>query len=124
MIPGEESSEESGFIWEIIAPFLEIFIGKGKATHHLVRKLAHFSEFFALGTVSTLTFKGKNRYTKSLVLGIIVASIDETIQLFVPGRAGMIKDVLIDSSGCICAVILFAIIRLIFLKRKDNFEDQ
>lgn len=120
MIPGEESSEESNFIWELIAPFLEIFVGKGRATPHLVRKLAHFTEFFVLGVISKLTFKDQNGFFKSALLGIVVASIDETIQLFVPGRAGMIKDVLIDSFGCICAVVLFAIISSIYKKGKNK----
>ena len=38
--------------------------------------------------------------------GLSVACADETIQLFVPGRAGMITDVGIDMMGCALSVVL------------------
>ena len=45
----EESSALSLYVKELVGPILELFVGKGKVTEHLVRKLAHFTEFFALG---------------------------------------------------------------------------
>ena len=46
----EESSALSLYVKELVGPILEVFVGKGNVTEHLVRKLAHFTEFFALGT--------------------------------------------------------------------------
>ena len=49
MKPATASDEESGRIMQMIAPLLEIFVGKGNVTMHLVRKLAHMAEFAILG---------------------------------------------------------------------------
>lgn len=45
-----ESSAKSEELLCVLTPALELFIGKGNATNHLIRKLAHYAEFFVLGT--------------------------------------------------------------------------
>ena len=87
----------------------------------LIRKFAHFSEFFILSFLwSILILKLNNIYNKKIffpiLLSILIAIIDETIQLYVPGRAGMLQDVFIDTSGAICGLISFLIIRKFFTK--------
>lgn len=49
MLPKGQSANESGFIMDLVRPFLEIFVGKGNVTDHLVRKVAHFVEYSVLG---------------------------------------------------------------------------
>lgn len=98
-----ESSAKSSAVKELIEPFLEIFVGKGNVTEHLVRKLAHFTEYTILGTFLALWLLAKRVWKWSgvllgLLMGFTVASIDETIQIFI-GRGPMVKDVLLDFSG-------------------------
>ena len=49
MIPKGQSANESGFVLNLVRPFLEIFVGKGNVTIRLVRKIAHFVEYSVLG---------------------------------------------------------------------------
>ena len=48
--------------------------------------------------------------------GLSVASLTELIQVFVPGRAGQIRDVLIDSAGSLLGIILVMAIVKILIK--------
>lgn len=73
------------------------------------RKLAHFTEYFILGILVLLTFTSfdnKNIYLMILFC-FLYAYTDEIHQLFVLGRDGNFIDVLIDTSGSICSIILF-----------------
>ena len=69
-----------------------------------VRKSAHMLEFAALdlSILFALFFwdmRGKKLLLTALGMTVLYACSDELHQLFVPGRAGMIRDVLIDSVG-------------------------
>ena len=50
----ELSSEESGFVMRLVTPVLELIVGRGNVTEHMVRKLAHFCEFALLGAEMSL----------------------------------------------------------------------
>ena len=89
----------------------------------VLRKIAHFCLFFVLGILISVLMcqykiKGIISVLSTVLYSGVVAFIDETIQLFSPGRAGKITDVLIDSSGAACAAILFLIGGLIYEKYK------
>ena len=98
----EASSEESSFVMALLTPLLEMFAGKGNVTEHLVRKLAHFCEFFILGIELLLFFSllksRKSAFLLALSHGLFAAFTDETIQIF-SGRGPMIQDVWLDFSG-------------------------
>ena len=49
LLSREQSSDESAWVLQLVTPVLELFVGKGRVTEHLVRKLAHFTEFALLG---------------------------------------------------------------------------
>lgn len=76
----------------------------------LLRKLAHVTEYAALGIVGTLYFRAAGKLLKSfgrhhlLYMGLTVAFLDETIQMFVPGRTAEIRDVWIDLAGFLTAM--------------------
>lgn len=94
------SEETTGFLRKILGFLLSKFL----EDDHYVRKLAHVFEFAIFGIVTMINIKAYNvlikiRYFLGLMLGLLIASIDETIQLFVPGRSGMVTDVIIDFSG-------------------------
>ena len=87
----------------------------------IIRKLAHFTEFMILGMLSVSNFEEyekKNYEFHGTVFAIIYAISDELHQLFVENRYCSIKDVLIDSAGIFCGVLLY---RLISGKWKKDY---
>lgn len=117
---GEESSGISqGVLYEIMQIFARIGISTD-ITEHVIRKLAHFTEFTALGillSIDTVLFlKNMKQYVWiPLFIGLLVALIDETIQLFPIGRSSSVKDVWIDFSGVIFGTILLLVLKQIYL---------
>ena len=119
----EASSEESGFVMKLFAPFLELIVGKGNVTEHLVRKLAHFSEFFVLGAELLLFFalskSRKNAFLLALSHSLFTALMDETIQIF-SGRGPMIQDVWLDFSGVTAGALLMLAVKVFFKDKNHN----
>ena len=75
---------------------------------HIIRKTAHFTIYAALGFFSSLTAGRRKIFSKSS-LGIVLfcfayAVSDEIHQYFVPGRACMFTDMLIDTGGGIAGM--------------------
>lgn len=76
-----------------------------------VRKAAHATEFFALGSVMVLLFAELRRKRPWLWAGglaLAAAALDETHQLFVSGRSASIRDVGIDVAGAWVGVALIS----------------
>ena len=90
----------------------------------LVRKLAHFLCYLVLGVLVLNAFgkcgvKGYKRILFSAIVCILYAASDEIHQLYVPGRGGQIRDVLIDSFGAGTGFLLyFAIGKLNAMKKE------
>jgi len=112
----EESSTLSEGITKVIvetvkkvAPQSEISVDD---LNHMVRKSAHFFSYLLLGllTVNALYQSG---YTgmAGVVLGlsicVLYALSDEIHQIFVPGRGGQMRDVLIDSTGACVGIGIY-----------------
>ena len=77
--------------------------------HTVIRKCGHFAEFFILGILMMLNMnltKVHKKYLIGIFLCMIVASMDESIQLFVPGRAGLITDVMLDTFGSVVGLFV------------------
>lgn len=78
----------------------------------IVRKYAHFAMFFVFGAVSTAFFialmprKRVAAVLCAVVLCLAWAAADELHQLYVPGRTGQARDVLIDFSGAFFGAVL------------------
>lgn len=90
-----------------------------------VRKLAHFLCYLVLGILVLNALKqcgvhGYKRIILSAVVCILYAISDEIHQLYVPGRGGQIRDVLIDSSGALSGFILERITHKIRLRKKQD----
>lgn len=86
-----------------------------KTFNHIVRKSAHFFAYFVLGILALNALKtNKVEGSRGVVLAVLICILfaisDEIHQLYVPGRGGQIKDVLIDSAGSIFGTTLFSII--------------
>lgn len=76
-----------------------------------IRKLAHFSVYFVLGILVLFTLREygvkKDLICYSLLVCFLYAVSDEVHQLFVVGRDGNIKDVLLDTFGSIVGIFCF-----------------
>lgn len=120
----EASTEESGFVMELLEPVLEMVVGEGNVTEFLVRKLAHFTEFFVLG-LELLTFFAYRKplfpqaFLLALTHGFFAAFLDETIQTF-SGRGPMIQDVWLDICGFAVGASLMLGIMVWRKHRKNN----
>lgn len=89
-----------------------------------VRKAAHMAEYAALAVPCWLflsTFELKRLWGNVLpfLFSAFYAATDEIHQLFVPGRSGQVKDVLIDSFGALLGVIFINIV-IFFLKKTQT----
>ena len=96
-----------------------------RLTGQMVRKMAHFAEFFVLGVLSSVCLLAHGfRHWQLLSGGVFlpVAVIDECIQLFVPGRGPHVLDVLLDVVGAICGTAAFylLVLLIIYIKNKKN----
>ena len=120
--PASDSTELSdGFISNTIGNVYKVFNKnissdelndiKVKYTHP-VRKMAHFTIYMILGILVTLLVREYNvSFYKCLFISLLVCLLysisDEVHQLFVSGRSGEIRDVLIDTSGSFIGIFIF-----------------
>lgn len=78
-----------------------------------VRKLAHFSIYFLLGICVYQLLRCINFPHQNLIALLICAtyaSFDEIHQLYVGGRTGQVRDVLIDSLGALISILIMNVI--------------
>lgn len=118
---GNVSSKQSKFvIWIFSLVGLDFNSYFGELSTFMVRKGAHFSEYmilyFLLINLLKYYYKNKNIYLYTLVIVFLYACSDEFHQLFVPGRAGQFKDVIIDTSGGIFGLLV------VYLKNMKKHE--
>ena len=120
LLPGVSSEAVSGGVLAFLGRFLPMLLTE--AGHTFLRKAAHFSEFALLG----LLFGGRHRLVKGdtpvhlMGFGLAVACIDETIQIFTPGRASSLIDVWIDTSGFALGLVVIFIGYTIYNKIKGD----
>ena len=106
---GGTSDEFSLIFAKWIAPIANKlgFYGNIWALNRIIRKLAHLTEFTILGGVLYVVLRRYIEYgtvVKTIVVGIVIASLDEFIQLFSLGRSSQLSDVLIDTVGIIIGI--------------------
>lgn len=130
-----QSSDQSDGVYNQIVEISTNVLGE-KTTENIFtvvtrlvfRKIAHFTEFFLLGLEFALLYDCIKRIKKLAIVellsfGLIVASIDEIIQIF-SKRGPAVLDVLIDymgyltALGCVC--FMFYIVLKIKTKRKQK----
>ena len=120
----ESSSVSRGLLKRLLTVIQNIlwFDVEFQTLHNLFRKLAHFAEFFILGTLSAGFIKTMSFHILfSPAYCLIIAISDETIQYFTgEGRAAQLRDVLIDFSGSITGIITICLIVYIICKLKMN----
>ena len=127
----DDSTRDSFFVGRVAAVlfvpgFRDMSAGEQlavlEAIDHPIRKTAHFLEYFVLGVLLAGAFlqpepgRGRIRLQglRAWEAGTVYAVSDELHQLFVPGRACMPADVMLDSAGVLagtlfCSAVLVCI---------------
>ena len=88
--------------------------------NRIVRKLAHLTEFTILGGVLYTILRRYITYgtvIKTIGLGMLIAGLDEFIQLFSPGRSSQISDILIDTVGVVIGILVVKLVHYIRYKQ-------
>ncbi|MDD4311559.1 MAG: VanZ family protein [Eubacteriales bacterium] len=121
-----ESQMLSLGVLQFIRPLLSAIFSPENVTDHLVRKLAHFTEFGALGAefvlLTILLQKVKlQSVLNCLFAGLVVAVTDETIQIF-SSRGSQVADIWIDFSGVVAGVLVILLIFAIVKSAKRSKE--
>ncbi len=129
-----ESTETSG---GFIAFFMEKWLpgftdlspaeqtAKIESVTFFVRKSAHFCVFAVLGFLTHAALlssdvRGLRAFLSASVIGALYAVSDEIHQTFVPGRAGMVRDVLLDTAGVLTGAAALWVLVYVFLKLKHK----
>ncbi len=104
------SRARSGWVLQWVRPFLALFVPPKQINDHLVRKLAHFTEFFLLGALLAAYWRlilqrRMPRVLVSLCVGLAVASVDELLQ-FLSGRGPALADTALDFAGVTAGTFL------------------
>ncbi len=131
----EVSTEQSGgFIEQIAGIFVNNYDDLDASRQqqivanyqYFVRKSAHFCIYMLLSISASMfidTFKYiSNTYRKaiSFLICIIYAASDEIHQFFVPGRSCQVFDILVDSMGVLCGIIILTVVFNILKKIRGN----
>ena len=135
--PAEESADMSLSVGRWIGQaFVPAYDGwdEGKqeafaeAINYPVRKTAHATEYAILGILVFMRCRYQNTWSRKRMILIAwgistaYAATDEFHQIFVPGRAGMMTDVMIDSSGALAGILLAALAGFIIIGRNRRTE--
>lgn len=121
------SSQSGGFInmlcnIPIIGIVLENLMKIGLA-EFLIRKSAHIFLYFVLAILLYMVVKRRSNikdYLLAFILTTLYACTDEFHQLFIPGRSGEFRDILVDSTGALIGLLLVFLISKIISKIKFN----
>lgn len=89
--------------------------------HTFVRKNAHFFAYLILGVLAFVALlqselNGLSGALAAFGIAVVYAISDEAHQLFIPGRSGEVRDVLIDSTGAAVGIG----ISLLLLKARQS----
>jgi len=121
--PAVQSSELSGSIIKKILELIGINISQ-----LLIRKAAHACEFCLLAFLFSNLFslcENKKWHVFSFVSTVLYACTDEIHQIFIPGRAGRVSDILIDAAGALIGIAVYYLIIIIIqtVRRKKDVRN-
>lgn len=119
---GGESGALSRVILEYLASWgLDLRAWFGDNAFLVIRKMAHFTEYFILfffiDLALSIWYNWKQRRWLALGITALYAASDEFHQLFIAGRIGNIGDVFIDSLGALAALGSKELWRWVFRKK-------
>jgi VanZ family protein len=115
------SAEHTGhFLYPIFHFLLHLDPLRFEVFHHYLRKVGHFVGYFALSALLFRAWKNTLHLPQvkawalrwaatALAMSILIASLDEWHQTFLPSRTGRFADVVLDSAAALTAQIVIAI---------------
>jgi VanZ family protein len=127
----EDSNRLSTGVTEIIVRTIEMVAPKADfdlgSVNHLVRKNAHFFAYLVLGVlvVNAVRRSGAGGYGGLLLAAgicLLYAVSDEVHQLFIPGRGGQVRDVIIDGAGAVLGLGAYLIAGRLLRRKKQNVK--
>jgi VanZ family protein len=124
LLPASVSGDFSGRVNDLVNMIWHTIDHRiGSSGDGVLRKVAHATEFAALGMETLVLFQYdfKKKWTSIFLCGIGTALIDETIQLFTAGRSGEVRDIWIDFTGFLFGVLL---VHITLGRRKQKRTDQ
>lgn len=102
----EVSGQKSAVVKEVVDAVAEALGSEELVTEHILRKMAHFLEFFALGMeLTAMCMLWKQSLVWAAFLGHLAAHADETIQIF-SKRGPSVADVWLDFSGVLAGLCI------------------
>jgi len=107
------SKQTSIAFMEKIIDFFDINITNKIEFESFLRSLAHFCLYLFGGAISFTLFiiaVPKRKYLYCIIFGVIYSFSDEVHQMFVPGRAFEVKDIVIDLIGFFIGALIIAFI--------------
>ena len=126
----EESSNTSGQTIKVVLSIVPEFEKQPEEVkkniieelQFITRKSAHFIGYMILGILASglILYYGNinKKYLLAFLICVIYAISDEIHQLFVPGRSGQVRYVLIDSARSLVGIILV----MAFVKKLIKFN--
>lgn len=120
--PAEISNGHSDFVLKLLSSIgLNLNSVFGNFSITIIRKGAHVTEylilFLLLYNYLRDYFINKKLYIMCFIIVVAYACTDEFHQIFIPGRAGRITDVIIDSTGAIIGTLIIYLKNKLTLKR-------
>ena len=121
-LDSQHSSQMSGGVLQFLQNLTASFGWETGLTEHIIRKTAHFLEYFAVGVLLFATIRsysvqpGRHLFL-GLFLGLIVPVCDEYLQTQIPGRSGEPVDILLDFAGVAVGTAVFFLVLWLHRRR-------
>ena len=125
--PAEVSTKQSDLVIKLFSAIgIDLNTHLGSLASFIVRKAAHFTEYFILYYFAILVCKNyvdiKRARIYSLFIVLGYAITDEIHQYFIPGRSMAIRDVIIDFSGGVFGFIINWVIYKLKYKKQNKYN--
>lgn len=129
MFSHQDSDSSSGLSGQLAAVLVRLTGGQLEGPQlvrfeGLLRVFAHGFVFFVLGLLVSYAFETINikelpNAALAFIVSALYAASDELHQVYVPGRAGEVKDFLVDCVGIVIAIIVYQVIKTIIDLRAE-----
>ena len=126
----QKAADSSKLSDGLIVKVANIFVDKNLSTKDkeiilekyttIVRKTAHFGIYLVLGGLVInllMEYNIKHVILVSLIVCLLYSVSDEIHQLFIKGRSGELRDIIIDSSGSLLGIYSYYLIKKKFIKK-------
>lgn len=119
--PAVVSSNQSGEIIKILSNLPIIgnvvnYMVEIDVAQFIIRKCAHMFSYCMLAVLWFMAIYDESKRVRNVVLisfaiSVIYACTDEFHQLFIPGRSGEIRDVMVDSIGAMIGLFIVVLVK-------------